>query len=65
MYLKFRKPYRKPVSHSNEIDLLLHFPFGSLIGGELLPHAKIPTDDHKISAKAKPVNQKRIINYQW
>ena len=65
MYLESRKPYRKPVWHSNEIDLLLHFPFGSLIGGELLPHAEIPSAASKKAVKAKPVSHKRDIKYHW
>lgn len=65
MYLEPIKPYRKPVSHRDEIDLLLHFPFGGLIGGELLPHAEIPASARKISAEGKPVNQKRAIKYHW
>ena len=65
MYLEPRKPYRKPVSHRDEIDLLLHFPFGGLIGGELLPHAEIPEAARKISVKGKPVSQKRVIKYHW
>ena len=65
MYLEPRKPYRKPVSHSNEIDLLLHFPFGGLIGGELLPHAEIPAVARQKAVKAKPISQKRDIKFHW
>ena len=63
MYLEPRKPYRKPVSHRDEIDLLLHFPFGGLIGGELLPHAEILATVRKISVERKPVKQKKAIKY--
>jgi hypothetical protein len=65
MYLELRKPYRKPVSHSNEIDLLLHFPIGSLIGGELLPHAEHPAVARKENVKAKTMRKMRDIKYHW
>jgi hypothetical protein len=65
MCLESRKHYRKPVSHSNEIDLLLHFPFGSLIGGELLPHAEDPAGARKQKDSAKAVRHKRVIKYHW
>ena len=48
MYVGNFKPYKKPVSLRGEIDLLLHFPFGGLIGGELLPHPEIPKDAAKM-----------------
>ena len=63
MYVRFNKPYKKPVSLRGEVDLLLHFPFGGLIGGELLPHAHIPKAARNIFVKAKPAGQKRDIKY--
>ena len=65
MYLGHKKPYRKPVSHRDEIDLLLHFPFGGLIGGELLPHAETFEASHKTSGNVKPDRKKRNLRYHW
>jgi hypothetical protein len=65
MYLGHKKPYRKPVSHRDEIDLLLHFPFGGLIGGELLPQAENHTVASEISVKGKTARKKRVIKYHW
>ena len=61
MYLETRKP----VSHSNEIDLLQHFPLGSLIGGELLPHAENPAGAREQKGSAKPVSHNRVVKYHW
>ena len=58
MYVRFNKPYKKPVSLRGEVDLLLHFPFGGLIGGELLPHAHIPKAARHIFVKEKRPTQK-------
>ena len=60
MYVGNFKPYKKPVSLGREIDLLLHFPFGGLIGGELLPHSKIPKDAAKLFVKVKRSYQKKM-----
>ena len=65
MYLETRKPYRKPVSHSNEINLLLHFPYGSLIGGELLPHAENPAGARRQKDSTKAGSHQRVIKYHW
>ena len=63
MYIEHRKPYQKSVSLRNEIDLLLHFPFGGLTGGELLAHTKVPAGSHKISGNDKPNRLKRSKKY--
>jgi len=34
----YRNKIRKPISLYDEIELLSQYPFGGLIGGELLPH---------------------------
>ena len=59
MYVRNFKPYKKPVSLRGEIDLLLHFPFGGLIGGELLPHTKNHKDAAKFFVKVKPSDKKK------
>ena len=63
MYLEPKKPYRKPVSHRDEVDLLSHFPFGGLIGGELLPHAETLEASHKTSGNAKLNRKKKNLRY--
>ena len=65
MYVGYNKPYKKPVSLRGEVDLLLHFPFGGLIGGELLPHAHIPEAARHNLVKAKRPAQKSTIKYHW
>jgi hypothetical protein len=59
MFVEHRKPYRKSVTLRNEIDLLLHFPFGGLIGGELLPHRKVPKITRNLSVKGKRASQQK------
>jgi hypothetical protein len=65
MYVGYNKPYKKPVSLRGEVDLLLHFPFGGLIGGELLPHSHIPKSARNIFVKAKRPTQKSNMKYHW
>ena len=65
MYLEPRKPYRKPVTHHVEVDLLMHFPFGGLIGGELLPHTVALETSIKTSGNAKLNREKKNLKYHW
>jgi hypothetical protein len=48
-----RKYNRKPVLVLDEIELLLQFPFGGLIGGEILPQDLTGMTGSKVSTKAK------------
>ena len=59
MYIEHRKPYRRPISLRNEIDLLLHCPFGGLIGEGLLPHDYTSAAPYKISVKAKQAGRNK------
>ena len=58
MYLQTLKPYRKPGSIRNEIDILLHEFFGGPIhtgplAGEWLPAADITETEDKVFVKAE------------
>jgi hypothetical protein len=65
MYVEHRKPYRRPISLRNEIDLLLHCPFGGLIGEGLLPYDYTSAAPYKISVKAKQAGRNKNIKHYW
>ncbi len=65
MYLERREPHRKAISLRNEIDLLLHCPFGGLIGGRLLPYDHTPAAAQKISVKARQVGRNKNVKHYW
>lgn len=65
MYIGYRKPYRKPISLGNEIDLLLHFPFGGLIGWRSLSLDHTYEGAHQMSVKVKSVGRNRNIKHNY
>ncbi len=65
MYLEHREPHRTAMSLRNEIDLLLHCPFGGLIGGGKQLHDHAPAAAQKISVKPRQVGRNKNVKRYW